>query len=296
MNEEKSKLIPYQVYISPSNDPYYNLALEDYLLRNLDTSQSDYLLLYQNTPSVVVGRNQNIFEELNLSYCKEQGIEICRRISGGGTVFHDMDNLNWTIISSFSSAKVNVYTWAAEPVLQVLKSYNLTAYLTPRNAIEVDGWKLSGQAQFTNRKNILSHGTLLVNSQLSQLQPAIEKNENLKIISKAAPSVRSRTKNLADFLAREISVKEVIDRLLQNEDCKLAELPHKSIDKQYFKSFEWLWARCPKFDAFHVLNNEELKLRVEKGIIVACENKKGYLVKDSLLLNQTYENFLLFYS
>ncbi|MFT6014187.1 MAG: lipoate-protein ligase A, partial [Chitinophagales bacterium] len=89
------------MYISKSNNPFENLALEEWALNNFDTAQQNYLILYINSPAVVIGRNQNIFQELNLRYCRLNKIEITRRISGGGTVFHDEGNLNWTHITQF---------------------------------------------------------------------------------------------------------------------------------------------------------------------------------------------------
>ncbi|MGB1248722.1 MAG: lipoate--protein ligase family protein [Chitinophagales bacterium] len=207
-----------------SNHPFQNLATEDWAIRNLDTSDSDYLLLYTNTPSVVVGRNQNIYEEVNLEYCKKNNINICRRVSGGGTVFHDMGNLNWCFITSFDGKKVNQYEYFAKPIIAVLKKLGLHAHLDERNAIRVDKLKVSGQAQFTNRKNILSHGTLLINSTLDFMQKAIEIDRNTIIKSKAAKSVRSQVANLSTLLNREIANQEIIQLLsIDKDQHKLSE-------------------------------------------------------------------------
>lgn len=285
-----------KLYISKSQDPFENLALEEWALKNLDTSNSDYLILYVNRPSVVVGRNQNIFQEVNLAYCKRHDILVSRRISGGGTVFHDEGNLNWTFISAFDTKKVNEYKWAAEPIIKLLNLLNLKAYLTERNAIEVDGLKLSGQAQFTNRKNILSHGTLLVHAQLDHLQKAIEPNPKLQIESKASPSYRSKTSTISQLLKREVTMDEVIG--LFKKSIRFAENQEMNavLDINKLKSYPWIYERSPKFVAYHELDGERCAVHVEKAIVKAIKSGKGYLLQDNPFLNQTYEKFLINYS
>ena len=281
-----------KIFISTTDVPFYNLALEEWALKNADTSQFDYLILYVNKPSVVVGRNQNLFEEVDLTYCRKQGIEVARRISGGGTVFHDEGNLNWAFITAFDTKKVNAYEWAAKWLIDLLKTYGLDAYLTARNAIEVDGLKLSGQAQFTNRKNILSHGTLLVSSDLDYMQPAIEISNAEKIHSKASKSVRSTTVNLSTLLREQISVQDVMDRWQGIANYENADFEIDGVDEQKFRSDSWLFGRSPKFTVQHVIDATVLVLQIEKGIVTMVKNEKGHLVQDSPFLNQTYEKLM----
>lgn len=271
---------------------FENLALEEWALSNLDTENCNYLILYINTPCVVLGRNQNLFEELNLLYCRENDIRIARRISGGGTVFHDEGNLNWTWISAFDEKKVNRYEWAAQAIIDLLSQYGLKAYLTDRNAIEVDGLKISGQAQFTNRKNILSHGTLLIDADLNALQPAIEMDERLQIDSKARPSVRSTTTNLNALRNSNdtpLDYGNALIRLVQGEAMDMSQVK-PNVAK--FKSATWIMERSPKFKATHQLDDEVFVFTVEKGRITKVEKKKDQLQADSPFLNQTYEKFL----
>ena len=283
----------FKLFISSSHNPYENLALESWVLQHADTSMHDFLLLYVNRPSVIIGRNQNLFEEINLPYCLENKIDIARRVSGGGTVFHDMGNLNWTFISKFSTKKVNDYKWAAQPILNLLQYYGLDAYLTPRNAIEVDGLKLSGQAQFTNRKSILSHGTLLFNSDLSYLQQAIEINADVKINSKASKSHRSPTINLQQLLAsREMSMDRLIQDFINMNDCEEVKLDFDKKETKKMRSREWLFARSPRFTAQHEVDGKQLVFQVSKGIIEAIKDEKDCLLQSNPLLNQTYEKFL----
>lgn len=239
----------------------------------------------------MVGRNQNLFEEVNLHYCQKNNIDVARRISGGGTVFHDLGNLNWSFISAFSTEKVNNYQWAAKTIMDLLLSYGLKPYLTDRNAIEVHQVKLSGQAQFTNRKNILSHGTLLVNSDLSFMQASIEIDNEDKIKSKASKSVRSKTENLASLLKKEITPLHVIEDIQLNFDFKLINFDFKDFDSQRLLTNEWIYSRSPKFTVLQLINNEEFKLTVVKGYIESVENKKGHQINDSLLKNIFYKDY-----
>ena len=118
-----------KLIVSNATNPYYNLAIEEWAVRNIDTSEYDYLFLYENTDCVVVGRNQNVFQEVNLEYCFKNNIDVCRRVSGGGTVFHDLENLNWTFITKFENKKVNNYKAFSEPIINILKQIGLDAFL-----------------------------------------------------------------------------------------------------------------------------------------------------------------------
>lgn len=217
---------------------------------------------------------------------------MARRISGGGTVFHDLGNLNWCFISSFSTQKVNNYKWAAQTIIDLLKYYELNPYLTDRNAIEVNQVKLSGQAQFTNRKNILSHGTLLVNSDLNIMQPSIEINQDTKIESKASKSVRSITNNIATLLNSNITPVEVIQDIKTKFDFELINFDLINFNSENLIGNEWIYSRSPKFTVEHKVKDEELKFTVVKGFIESVENKKGYQINDSPLKNVFYKDYL----
>ena len=272
---------------------FTNLAVEEWALEKLDATACNYLILYVNKPSVVLGRNQNLFQEVNLAYCQNKQIEVARRISGGGTVFHDEGNLNWAWISAFDEKKVNRYEWAAQAIIDLLAHYNLKAYLTDRNAIEVDGVKLSGQAQFTNRKNILSHGTLLIDAELSSLQPAIEMDKRLKIESKARPSVRSQTANLNALTGIQRSPKECAKDLVDSIQGSEVEFDLSLVDISKFRSENWIINRSPKFRAEHTTGDEIFHLTVEKGLVVGVQNANSQKpITDSPYLHQSYENLL----
>ena len=181
------------------NNPYFNLAAEEYLLKELDCSENDYAYIYINNPAVVVGRNQNIYEEVDLKYCKSENIDICRRISGGGTVYHDLGNINIAFFSSSQMNKVNSYSYFMQYLFEFLKLKGLDPYLNERNSIYIGDKKIGGNAQFTNKNNILSHCTLLFKSDLEKLEKSIGSPFN-KIESKASKSVRSSVINISELI------------------------------------------------------------------------------------------------
>ena len=150
-----------------NTEPSINLALEEYAIRYLDISD-DYVLLYQNNPAVILGRHQNLWEELNLNFIQKNNISINRRISGGGTVYHDLGNLNYSFITKFEKFKFNNYKFFTEPILTALHSLHIKAKLNSRNDIVIGHKKISGNAQFTSKDRMVSHGTLLYQSNLDK--------------------------------------------------------------------------------------------------------------------------------
>lgn len=283
-----------KLIISNSNNPFYNLAIEEWAIRNIDTSNCDYLFLYENTDCVVIGRNQNVFQEVNLAYCKQNKIDICRRVSGGGTVFHDMKNLNWTFISKFDSSKVNNYKEFSSSIIKVLQSLGLKAILNERNAIMIGKTKVSGQAQFTNRKNILSHGTLLVNSNVEKLNNSTIL-KNIKVESKATKSVRSEVKTIVNLLGKNISIKQLKDLIIKENsiteffdiETKGIQTKIKEIQKTYCTE-KWIYQRSSNCTIYIEIDGEKLRLKLEKAIITEVKNKKGEKINSHPLLNSSY--------
>ena len=196
-------------YETGSHDPYYNLACEEYLLRN---SREDIFMLWQNQPVVVIGKNQNMYAEVNLEYTEPRGILVARRITGGGAVYHDLGNVNYSFITSREKAAVLDFAYFTEPVIRALKSMGIEAELSGRNDLLAGGAKFSGNAQYATRERILHHGTLLFDSDLQVLSQTLKPDEE-KLRSKAILSVRSRVTNLKPLLASPMETAEFISRL-----------------------------------------------------------------------------------
>lgn len=196
------------LYFTGSKDPYYNLACEEYLLRHRD---EDIFMLWQNEPTVVLGKNQNIYAEVDLEYTEAHGIHVVRRITGGGAVYHDGGNVNYTFITSRDRAQVLDFAYFTAPIRKALASWGLKAELSGRNDLLVDGLKFSGNAQHATDKRILHHGTLLFDSDMSVLTAALKPAPE-KLKSKGIASVRSRVTNLRPLLP-EMTVEEFIEGL-----------------------------------------------------------------------------------
>lgn len=194
-------------------DPHTNLAIEEYALRHLNPSYT-YLLFYVNEPSIIIGRNQNTLEEINHRYVKERGIHVVRRLSGGGAVYHDAGNLNFSFITDYRQDRLHNFELFTRPVAGVLQSMGVNAELQGRNDIVVDGRKISGNAQFSTTRRMFSHGTLLLNSDLSEVTRALNPKPT-KIESKGHKSVRSRVANIAEYAEQEVDVATFQRRILE---------------------------------------------------------------------------------
>lgn len=264
-----------------SNNPYINLAIEEFLVRHADCSKGDYLLLYVNEPCVVVGKNQSIYREVNFEYLRNDRLKLCRRISGGGTVYHDEGNLSFAFISAFADYKVNNYRHFNQPLINALVNAGIPAEQDTRNNIICNGKKISGNAQFTDRKNIISHGTLLYKADLPTLRACLKPN-SFTIETKAVASVSSSVTNVADINDRWGSM-EALKRYLATglnakEAYSFSDEEWKEIEElavQKFSSDEWIFGRSPKT----LIRKNGFEITIEDGKIMAINGADEELQK-----------------
>lgn len=181
-----------------STDPYFNLAFDEYCLENVKSGQP-YFFLWRNRPSVIVGLNQNVYSEVNLEYLDAHGITLARRVTGGGAVYHDLQNLNYTIIGAHPSP---------EPFVEALRKLGVDAQLTGRNDIFVDGRKCSGYARRVSHGQEIIHGTLMYDVDLETLSHVLDTPFS-KMNAKGIASVKSRVCNLKDHLPAMASLDEL---------------------------------------------------------------------------------------
>lgn len=264
--------------VNDHTDPRINLAVEEYALNYLDPSQ-DYVILWQNEPTVVVGRNQNTVAEVNGPFIKERGINVVRRLSGGGAVYHDWGNLNFTFIVDADKEMVSNFEYFTKPVIEALASLGVKAEFSGRNDITIDGKKFSGNAQYWSKNRLLHHGTIMFNSDLDVVQEALNVKAD-KLQSKGVKSVRSRVTNIYPYLPNPISIEEFQEILLkflipgERQDYILSAeewaIVHKLKEERYAK-WEWNYGASPECE----MEKErrfaggklELKLNVVEGLI-----------------------------
>lgn len=187
-------------------DPHYNLAVEEYLF---STSSEEVFLLWQNSPTVVIGKNQNAFAEINKPVLEKNGVKLARRITGGGAVYHDEGNVNYSFITPNAKTEGIDFSSYAEPILKALKTLGVTATLSGRNDIMVGDKKISGNAQHRVGNRVLHHGTLLFSSDLGFLSSVLKVDET-KLKSKAVKSTRSRVENISSLIDKSLSVEDFI--------------------------------------------------------------------------------------
>ncbi len=193
---------------SPSNNPYFNLASEEYLLKQ---SNNFYIYLWVNSPAVIIGNNQNTLMEVNLKTAEDNGVKIVRRLTGGGAVYHDLNNICYSIIAPYNKDE-NSYMLFTKPVIEYLNFLGVNATFSGRNDITVDGKKISGNAQFIYKDRILHHGTILFDTDLSVLSKVLLENK-LKTESKGVKSIRARVTNVLKHLPAPISCSEFYNGL-----------------------------------------------------------------------------------
>jgi lipoate---protein ligase len=265
-------------------DPRINLAIEEYALKNLDINET-YLLFYINKPSIIIGKNQNTIEEINTEYVEETGITVVRRLSGGGAVYHDLGNLNFSFITKDDGESFHNFRKFTEPVIKALKKLGVNAELSGRNDIEVEGRKISGNAQFSTRGRMFSHGTLLLDSEIEHVVSALRVKKD-KIESKGIKSIRSRVANISEFLEEKVTVEEFRQLLLTNIFEGLEEIPEyvlteedwkkiHQLSEERYQTWEWNYGKSPKFNLQHShrfpVGSIDVRLEVNKGIIDHCK-------------------------
>lgn len=270
-------------FISNSNNPYYNLACEEYLLKNYD---EDFFFLYINQDSLVVGKHQNTLAEINLDRVNEENIPVVRRLSGGGTVYHDFGNLNYCLIKKGERGKLVDFKGYSSPIIQALQKLGVNAKFEGKSDLTIDGKKFSGNASHVYKNKVLQHGTMLFSSDLKRLNHLLKVNP-LKFKDRGVRSIRSRVTNISEYLSSPISISDFADNVIHEfgltypnsnkftfSDEDIAAIENLKTDK--FESWEWNFGYSPNYKFEKICNYPsgkilEIEMQIEKGVITEID-------------------------
>ncbi|OQO71010.1 lipoate--protein ligase [Enterococcus villorum] len=268
------------------HDPRINLAIEHFLLQEMPVEEP-ILLFYINEPSIIIGRNQNTIEEINREYVEQQGIHVVRRLSGGGAVYHDLGNLNFSFIMPDDGNSFRDFAKVTKPIIQALHELGVSgAELKGRNDLVIDGMKFSGNAMYATNGRMFAHGTIMFDSDINEVVNALKVKKD-KIESKGIKSIRSRVTNIKPFLPKEKqtmttdefreaillkifgvdSMKEVNTYILKEEDWQKIN----EISKEYYRNWDWNYGKSPDFNFSRQkrfpIGSIEVHLNVSNGLI-----------------------------
>ncbi|MBU4690439.1 lipoate--protein ligase [Mycoplasma sp. ES3157-GEN-MYC] len=281
-----------KIYRIKETSPYITLPLENIILNDPDVT-GDVLILYQHDNAIIIGNNQNAHEEINRQYVIDNNIKLARRKSGGGAVYHDMGNINFSFITDYNNQ--GGYERFLAPIIDFLKSLGLNAEFHGRNDVHVNGCKISGNAQYLSKNRIVSHGTILYNVDLTKLSNALNP-ARIKYESKGIQSVRARVTNVYDELKEKMDVEtfitKLIDYFIKNSGGILMEIPYdkyqKQLDEMYEKvsSEDWIFNKAATF-TFKSGNKFKggivtVKGNIEKGIIKELRFEGDFLSKKDI--------------
>lgn len=273
---------------SPSHEPDFNLALEQYVFDQLPRCQ-EYFMLWQNQEAIIVGKHQNTAAEIDGAYVAKKGIRVVRRLSGGGAVYHDLGNINYTFIVDAKGAAIDFVAFC-RLVVEALASLGVTAEISGRNDITIGGKKFSGNAQYIKKGRVMHHGTIMFDSDLSALAAALRVSPD-KVRSKGVESVRSRVTNLREHLPASLTLAQfwqVLHRFMVSKRAMetyrltakdLAEVEALRVSR--YATWEWNYGSSPPYSIRKERRVEgcgtiQLGLEVEKGILTAFSAQGDY--------------------
>ena len=263
-----------------TTDPAFNLAAEQYVFDCLPRDRA-YFMLWQNDNAVIVGKYQNTLAEIDESFVREHGVKVVRRLSGGGAVYHDLGNLNFTFITDAGELAALDLRRFCEPIAEVLGSFGVTAEINGRNDMTVEGKKISGNSQYLRQGRVMHHGTILFDSDLSTVSRALRADES-KFTSKAAKSVRSRVANVSEYLPEAVSLAAfraaLLSRFTAREGAELRSFTGADVDnirrlqRERYDTWEWNYGFSPAYTVRRRARIEgcgsvEAQLSVENGLV-----------------------------
>lgn len=286
-----------------SNDPYFNLAAEEYVLK---TFTDDLFMLWQNEKSVICGKYQNAAAEINFDFVKENGIKVVRRLTGGGAVFHDLGNINFTFINQQGEGDFQSFT---QPILQLLQNLGVPATFEGRNDLMINGMKFSGNAQCLYEGKIMHHGTLLYDANKADISASLKVNP-LKFQDKAVKSVSKRITNISDHLPTPMPITQFIDTIMTYAETNFPNAMRYTFTPEditainhlrdtKYSTWEWNFGASPKFNYNKMIRTAggsvEVMMTIEKGHIECIKIWGDFFAKgdieqlESLFIGVAYQ-------
>lgn len=265
--------------------------MEEYFLKEKD---EDIFMLWRNEPSIIVGKHQNTLSEINLDYVKENNIRVVRRLTGGGAVFHDLGNINFTFIQSNIDHTLNDFRKYTEPILDVLQGLGIDAHFEGRNDLTIEGKKFSGNAEMVWKNRVFHHGTLLFSATMTDLSQALKVNE-AKFQDKAVKSVRSRVTNISEHLPSPMDVmqfSELIEKHIVGmyPDARFYELAPEDeqiieeMVRTKYGTWDWNFGNSPDYNFRKVMRTEN------SGTIEFCMDVQNGMIRQTRIFGDYFSH------
>jgi len=261
-----------------STDPYFNIATDEFIFKHIN---EDCFMLWRNDNAIIVGKHQNTLAEINIDYVKEKDIKVVRRLSGGGAVYHDLGNLNFTFTATSNDENLVDFRKYTKPILEVLQGLGIGAQFEGRNDLTIDGKKFSGNAEHVLKNKVMHHGTLLFSSEMKDVSGAL-KVHPLKYKGRGTKSIPRRVTNISNHLKEPLSLEAFTERIMNHilstfPDAKRYAFSEKDLaaiqkirDEKY-ATWEWNFGRSPDYNFQRGIRTAggvlEMHLDVQKGII-----------------------------
>jgi lipoate---protein ligase len=276
-----------KIVVSPSKNPFFNLALEERLFQ---IRNEDFFILYINEPSVICGKHQIPYKEADIEFAEKHQIFMCRRFSGGGTVYHDPGNLNFCFITNNDKSNIEIdFRKFTRPVFDFLTTMGLSVTMNERNNILLNGKKISGNAEHISKGRILHHGTLLFDCDLSMMNIVL-KNDYSKYTDNSVKSVRASVTNILPFLSEPINIRmfrnSLVDFMISRfntdffkpDEQLFIDVYNLSLEK--YSTYDWIYGYSPDYELRNTIwvnkTNCEFSLQVKKGVIQSYDVTKDF--------------------